>query len=338
MTSFEERVLEDVARRLEEMAVTMKEAVAMDIRIENDCTINGCSPVVSIFIYLPNNTSVRAARKERLRLSAISTPGTGDSVWLGIEPYAAIYTYGERRKFAIDFDSIDYFYKCRKSLVGTHVADLGLSILRNAHSVQCIRVNINDAIDTFRYYRFVNDFCSLDAWKEAFPSLRSVYMGARTWKFDLPPHLWKHVRGLEVPKAFEHREDCEHCEDCEKFHQEAEASELREKRALLRQMESLVRNKDSAIEEVKFLPWLLKHADLLDDTLKRVRSFHAEKIVSGDVDLLARSFERTKADGDNLVRLSLDIFRFIGSNATATMERILQILRSRPNLQILNLG
>ena len=82
MTSFEERVLEDVARRLEEMAVTMKEAVAMDIRIENDCTINGCSPVVSIFMYLPNNTSLRAARKERLRLSAISTPGTGDSVWL----------------------------------------------------------------------------------------------------------------------------------------------------------------------------------------------------------------------------------------------------------------
>ena len=52
--------------------------------------------------------------------------------------------------------------------------------------------------------------------------------------------------------------------------------------------------------------------------------------------LLAESFERTKAHGDNLVRLRVDDnFRHVCPMATVAVERI---FRSRPNLQILNLG
>ena len=80
-----------------------------------------------------------------------------------------------------------------ESLVDPIMAKIGLSILRNAHSVQCIRVKLDDPIDTIPFFR---NLSSLDAWKEAFPSLRSVYLRLRSWKFDLPPQL-KHVRGLE---------------------------------------------------------------------------------------------------------------------------------------------
>ena len=75
---------EEFTRTMKEMAVTMEDAVAMEIRFTCD---GWCC---SVYIYHPNNESLRAARKERLRLSAVSTPGTGDSFWYGIEPYAAI--------------------------------------------------------------------------------------------------------------------------------------------------------------------------------------------------------------------------------------------------------
>ena len=171
---------EEVAQQLDDLVVTMKEAVAMDIRIQ----INPKDPYLpekcccSVSIYHPNNKSIRAAvhaaRKERLRLSAISatsseqwqttTTATGDSVWLGIEPYAALYTHGDRCEFVFRVGT----YRAPVSLVETFATDLGLSILRNAHSVQCLRVQVDGKVET---RQFAQKFFSLDAWKEAFPSL-----------------------------------------------------------------------------------------------------------------------------------------------------------------------
>ena len=102
--------------------------------------------------------------------------------------------------------------------------------------------------------------------------------------------------------------------------------------AVLPYIERMIRNKDNGIEEVKVHSVLLslKHAALLDDTLRRVRSLRIECASEDDFRLLAESFERTKAHGDNLVRLRVHS----AFHAMATLERI---LRSRPNLQILNL-
>ena len=307
---------EEVAQRLEAIVAAMKEAVAMDIRIDasHSETFLSQKCFCSVSIYHPNNESISAARKERLRLSAISTSSeqwqttttaTGDSVWLGIEPYAALYTHGDRTEFVFEVGT----FMAPVSLVESFATDLGLSILRNAHSVQCLRVQVHVA----------QKFFSLDAWKEAFPSLRSVYLGREYGfdsMFDLSPHLLKHVRGLEV--------DAENCQ-CD----EAEP-------AAVGQIENMIRNKEYGIEEVRFAAWLLRHEELLDDTLRRVRSFRCELASEEDVDLLAGSFERTKADADHLVCLRLDdnswATRF---RAKSTVERI---LRSRPNLHILNLG
>ena len=76
-------------------------------------------------------------------------------------------------------------------------------------------------------------------------------------------------------------------------------------------------------------------AEARRDILRRVRSFQVKLISKQDFDDLAGSFGRTKADGDNLVRLRLDKF---SSRLAGAAERIERILRSRPNLQILNLG
>ena len=279
----------------------MKEAVAMKIDfVEDNSSRGGYCCFVST--YCPNNTSLVAARKERLRSSAISR---GDCIWLGIEPHDELYEYEENLKWVFAVDK----HASPVSSADTYVTDQAQAFLTqlNAHSVQCLWVDIDDSIDTLR---FVKKLFSLDPWKEAFPSLRIVYLEGLSFKFDLPPNIFKRMRVLDV--------------------QQSEASTLGEDFAVLRQMESLIRSKDCGIEEDRFIPWLLKHTELLDDTLRRVRSFEVELDSQEDVDLLARSFERTKADGDNLVRLELAIHR-----ATATVERI--FLRSRPNLQILNL-
>ena len=90
---------------MDDLVVKMKEAVAMDIRIEMPFV--GNATLAELFRSIsPNNESISAAKKARLRLSAISmsseqsrTVTTGDSVWLGIGPYAALYTLG-RQVFA----------------------------------------------------------------------------------------------------------------------------------------------------------------------------------------------------------------------------------------------
>ena len=160
----------------------MKEAVAMDIFFENDYPRDGCLCYCSM--YHPNNTSLRAARKERLRLSAISTPATVDSDWLGNEPYDALYKHGQKSisEFTLRIDDNTF----PKSLLDTY-----------AHSVQCLRVNINELVRG-KGFIHVKRFLSLDAWKEAFPSLRRVYLVTWRLNFRLSPHLLKHLRGLKV--------------------------------------------------------------------------------------------------------------------------------------------
>ena len=276
-------VHEEIAQRLYALVVTIKDAVAMDIRIGSyiGAWRRHCC---AVSIYHPNNKSISAARKERLRLSAISmsseqsqTATTGDSVWLGIEPYAALFTHGERREFVFEVGP----NLVTDSSVKTFVTDLGLTILRNAHLVECLRVHVTTDSDTGTL-QLLKTFFSLGAWKEAKSSLRSAYLGCDawySWKFDLPPRLLKHVRGLEVRGTV--------------------------KKAGLPQVESMIRNKDYGIEEVRFVYAFLKHAELLDDTLRRVRSFRV-KLAYVRSCSLAESFQRTKAHGDNLVRLTVD--------------------------------
>ena len=300
------------AQRLQYLVATIEAAVAIDIRIQGAFLVNGgwMDTCCFVSIYRPNNKSISAETKERLRLSAISMSSeqsqpatTGDSVWLGIEPYATLYTHGERLHFVFEVDN----EMVPKSSVETLATDLGLAILRNAHLVECLRVHVTTETP------FPKTFFSLDAWKEAFPSLRSAYLGCdcrSLGKFDLSPYVLKHVRGLEVFGTV--------------------------KPAVLSHIESMIRNKDYGIEEVKFDSLLLQHAGLLDDTLRRVRSFRVDNTSEDDLRFLAESLERTKAHGDNLVRLRVDNNDLLDRPMwSVAVERI---LRSRPNLQILNLG
>ena len=188
---------EKLAQSLDDLVVTLKDAVAMDIRMYSCCADPHRYRSFAVSIYHPNKKSISAARKERLRLCAISMSSEqsqtamSDSVRLGIEPYAALYTHGERREFVFKVDS----HKTTDSSVKTFATDLGLAILRNAHLVECLRVHV--ATES----RFLKSFLSLGAWKGAFPSLRSAYLSYDAWyrwKFDLSPHLLEHVRGLEV--------------------------------------------------------------------------------------------------------------------------------------------
>ena len=58
----------------------------------------------------------------------------------------------------------------------------------------------------------------------------------------------------------------------------------------------------SMIEEIGLLSNFL---ELLDDTLRSVRSFEVGIESTTSLDLLAQSFERTKAEGDKFERVSL---------------------------------
>ena len=149
----------ELAGSLDDLSVTMKDAIAMDLSV-TEAYFHRTYFAVSI--YHPNNESMRAARKERLRLSAISmsseqTATAGDSVWLGIEPYVALYTHGERRQFVFEVGSL-----VPDSSIKTFVTDLGLAILRNAHLVERLRVDVE--VETW----FLKTFFSLGAWKGAF--------------------------------------------------------------------------------------------------------------------------------------------------------------------------
>ena len=149
----------------------------------------------------------------------------------------------------------------------------------------------------------------------------SLLCKVHTWflgHFDQPtievsPHLMKHVRGLAQ-------------------------YEFSRGPVYLDLTRSMIRNKDCVIEEIDFHPNLLANAELLDETLRNVRSFKLkfEHVTHADRTafvLLARSFKRTKADGNKLERVSV-----IVPEASMAVQRMVQtILCSRPNLQVLNL-
>ena len=282
-------------RELEEMVEAMKGAVAVQIMMSRprECAVS---------LYCRNE----ATRKARLKLSAITMSSeqsrirsTGDSVWLGFERYAALFEHGTRRGFA---------FFSHNTTNDTSVRKLGLSIARNASSVECLLIGFGSK---YRAYGSFKQFFSLDIWKEAFPSLQGAYLILNTlFMIDVSPHLMKHVRGVV------HNGD-------ERINQR-----------YLNWMSSMIRNENNLIEEINFLPTLLYQAGLLDETLRSVRSFEVdlERMIPRWY-FLVMSLERTKAEGDKLERLSVSGYGDF-SNATA-FERI---TRSRPNLQVLTLA
>ena len=173
---------------LEKMVEAMKGAVAMDINVW------GCYCAVSL--YCPNG----ATRKARLQWSAITmsseqsrTRATGDSVWLDIERFAALFNHGTRRDFTFHLAGERRYG--RESRLHTFVRDLGLSIAQNANSVKCLRISAQHS-DSNR--GFFKQLFSLDVWKDAFPFLQgaSLFVNMFDDAIDVSPHLMKYVRGL----------------------------------------------------------------------------------------------------------------------------------------------
>ena len=149
---------EKSTRKLEEMVEAMKVAVAMEIWLSQcDCLVS---------LYFRN----RATRKARLQLSAITmssaqsrSRATGNSVWLGIERYAALFNYGTRQDFTFSCENCE-----SADLTIPFVRNLGLSIAQNANLVECLRIGARYADRC----GFFNQLFSLDVWKKAFPALQ----------------------------------------------------------------------------------------------------------------------------------------------------------------------
>ena len=276
------------------MAKTTKEAVAMEITL-SEFWRNRDRQTCRVSLYHPS----RAARRERLRLSAIAEQGQtetiGDSTFVGFARYAALFKHGEKP---------DFVFECRDPFL----RDLGLSIARNANLVQCLRVEVQYVHRTLAH-QILEALFSVEG---AFPSLQSVYLnfhascGEETY---VPPHIMKHVRGIRI---WEHSLNSTRC---------------------AKQVGSMIRNKDCGIEEV-YLSTPLQ-AELLDDTLSSVCSLKVDSCEEGDAGLFVGSLERTKAEGGKLVRVS---FR-AGLEWRPAMATLIEtIVRSRPNLQVLELS
>ena len=289
------------SRKLEKMVEVLKGAVAMDIWLEPNCNC-------TVSLFCPNG----ATRKARRQLSAIAmsseqsrTGETGDSVWLDIERFAALFKHGTRRDFSFRERRC-----CRESRLHTFVRDLGLSIAQNANSVECLRINATDRDSDLGSYK---QLFSLDVWKEAFPSLQGAYLGVNIEgdTTDFSPHLMKYVRGVEQYKD----------------------RMLAIPPVYLDWIGSMIRN--NVIEEIKFSPDFLEFPELLDDTLRSVRSFEVHIGNRTSWDLVARSFERTKAEGDKLERLSVDV-HWCNSAGFFSATALDTIMRTRPNLQVLH--
>ena len=311
---------------LEAMIEKTKEAVAMDINLSQK-GYEAVQCVVSL--YHPINSNNMAARRDRLRSSAMAvsseqsgTNAIGDSAFLGFEQHAALFEHGERTCFVFS----KHVVKSRDSSVSTFVSDLGLSIARNANLVRCLRVEV-DSMFKLDAHRFLEDLFSPSV-EGAFTSLRSVYLVFDYLAFDYEycdretnwsPHIVKHLRGFAT-KA--------HCRD--------ESCDLTVALPCLKLVASTMRHKDCGIEEVIFCSLLLNHTELLDNTLRSVRSFNADGLYgTGQVGALAGSFERTKAEGDKLARV-----RVLGSrHELPGMPSLIEtIVSSRPKLQGFTLG
>ena len=303
---------EKSTRKLEEMVEAMKVAVAMEIWLSQcDCLVS---------LYFRN----RATRKARLQLSAIAmsseqsrSRATGNSVWLGVERHAALFNHGTRQDFTFSCDNCE-----SADLTIPFVRKLGLSIAQNANLVECLWMGVKGNpswlhplrvdVDSQQLIIFAQLF-SLDVWKDAFPSLQRAYLiGFFCNVIDVSPQLMKHVRGMEQcmkPKTISP--------------------------AYLDCFGSLIRN--NVIEEVDFLCHLLNQPKMLDDALRRVRSFRVDIESRTSWDRFAMSLERTKAEGDKLECVRVNVCRknlldveSLGPTAVET------ILRLRPNLQVLD--
>ena len=290
---------ETCSRELEKIVEAMKGAVAMDMRV--------IDPFFIVSLYRRNG----ATRKARCQLSATTmsseqsrTQATGESVWLGIERYAALFKHGTRHDFDL---GIGHYGRPDDELaVHNFARKFGSLIAQNANLVECLRIGAESVDST----GFCQQFLSLDVWKEAFPSLQGAYLilGNFYHTIEVSPHLMKHVRGL------------------------AKYTSSRGP-AYLDLTRNMIRNKDYVIEEIEFHPHLPYDAKLLDDALRTVRSFKAI-LNEAEFGLLARSFERTKAEGDKLERVSIAVCTQDYFNVKFAVETI---VRSRPNLQVLNL-
>ena len=312
---------------LEAMVDTMKGAVGMSISLPT--RKSGCTGGISckVSLYNPCNRSNMAARKERLRLSAIAlsseesrTKAIGDSIF---EQYDALFEHEGKTVF--EFFIRELLTSAPESSTSTLMSDLGQSISQNANLVRHLMVQVGhqDQIDV---NQFLRDLFSVDG---AFPSLHGAYLHL-DYSFskgadmaDLPPHIMRHVRTLAIYGFISATGDF---------------GDLAETPPYLKQLGSMIRNKDYGIEEVIFDNGMLKYgcAEVLDDTLRNVRSFDVIYVFQdAEALLLAASFERTKAEGDQLVRV-----RFVAGPRSRSMAPtlIVTIVRSRPNLQVLELG
>ena len=306
---------EEYTGELEEMVEVMKGAVAMDIWvIGRDCCC--------VSLYCHNG----ATRKARLQLSALTmsseqsrTRATGYSIWLNTERCKARLKHGTRRAFV--FSSFGDSFRDPHESKESALRNLGLSIAQNANSVEWLQLEAQ--AEDYPEKVFFKNLFLLDVWKEAFPSLQGAHLIVEKFndRIDVSSHLMKHVSGLVQYVS------------CRQLVTRDTAIPP----AYLDWIGSMIRN--NVIEKIEFLPHLLGHATLLDDTLRSVRSFQVDIENRTSWDLLAMSFERTKAEGDKLERLGVYVngycfrpYDCFSATAVAT------ILRSRPNLQVLHVN
>ena len=306
---------EKCTRKLEEMVEAMKGAVAMEIWVlHRHCLVS---------LYFRNG----ATRKARLQLSAVtmsseqSRTRASNSVWFDYRRYAALFNHGTRQDFA-------FFRDGRESsdLIISFARNLGLAIAQNANLVECLRMGVEENASWLDYLRVGVDYrqlkkdmifaqlFSLDVWKDAFPSLQRAYLIGYVYDLiDVSPQLMKHVRGME------------------QFHSCMQPQGVSP--TYSDWLGSMIRN--NVIEEVDFLGHLLNHPKMLDDTLRRVRSFKVDIESRTSCDRLAMSLERTKAEGDKLEGVSVFVPKNMESLGPTAVETI---LRLRPNLQVLEVG
>ena len=287
-------------RGLEDMVEALKGAVAMGICV--------CQNGYFVSLYCPcaRNRLFAVTMSEQSQTRTI-----GSSVWLGIDRYAAVFKRGTTRDFGFCFAGER---RHEDMALHTFVRNLGLSIAQNANSVECLRLEAGPGEDMFK------KLFSLDEWKEAFPSLqRAYFIGNVSALIHVSQYLMKHVRGLEHLYLW-------HDYHRGKFPQR-----------YMDWIGNTIRN--NAIEEVEFFYNLLDDDTLLDDTLRSVRSFHVEiDSCSTSLHQLVGSFERTKAEGDKLERLSVRVlYSSLSPMDSFSATALDTILRSRPRLRVLNL-
>ena len=211
--------------------------------------------VCTVSLYYCNG----ATRKARLQLYAIAMSSEQNGTRAtGDSAWLGI----ERAAALFDHGTRhDFCFGSRQPCKETFVRKLGLSIAQNANLVKYLRIEADG---------FFKRFLSLDVWKEAFPSLQDAYLSFKDYMMEVSPHIMKHVRRLTLGSS---------------LYKITVYSDL---------TSNMIRNKDSVVEEIEFHGDLLYNAKLLDDMLRRVRSFSVKFNDSTAFNVLTRSLERTK--------------------------------------------